>query len=49
MWLLARCADLSALKMDVTHFGHCLLMLGAIGVLFRALALLCIMVKYRRT
>ena len=49
MWLLARCADLSTLKMDVTHFWHCLLMLVLIGGMFRGLALLCIMVKHRRT
>ena len=47
--LLARCADLSTLSMDVRHFGHCLGALAALGLLFRLLALLCIMFKYRRT
>lgn len=49
MWLLARCADLGTLQMSVTHFGLCLGMLVCNGVLFRLLALLIIMVRYRRT
>ncbi|KAK9813958.1 hypothetical protein WJX73_006860 [Symbiochloris irregularis] len=45
VWLLARCADLQALDMDVTQFGRCIAMLGFIGVLFRFLAILIMYVR----
>ena len=45
VWLLARCADLQALDMDVTHFGRCIAMLGVIGIMFRTLAVIVIYVR----
>ncbi|KAK9815422.1 hypothetical protein WJX72_003407 [[Myrmecia] bisecta] len=38
VWLLARCADLEGLNMDVTRFHLCLVMLVFIGLFFRSLA-----------
>lgn len=45
VWLLARCADLQALDMDVTHFGRCILMLAVIGIIFRSLAIAAIYIR----
>ena len=46
VWLLARCADLQTLDMDVTHLGRCIVMLAAIGIMFRSFAVMSI---YART
>ncbi|KAK9815993.1 hypothetical protein WJX74_001345 [Apatococcus lobatus] len=42
VWLLARCADLQGLDMQVTHFLTCLFSLFSIGLLFRSLACACL-------
>lgn len=47
VWLLARCADLAALRYDVRRFWGCILALVGLGLLFRLLALVCLIRKSR--